>query len=242
MTGKNSKGRKHTDEFKKNHSIRFSGANNPFFGRQHSIESKNRMSENSKWSDGDFNYCELSERQKEIFDGIMLSDGHLDASNTSARITYGSKFRETLEDIKSELSNLHFSEPWKSKVNCYHFKSSYYKNLLEERHRWYPNGYKIVPHDVRITPLSCQWWFMGDGYQVDYGVMLCTDAFNPESVEILVKKLDFDCHKMNNNRIRINSRSATNFLNWTRDVAPIPQQYLYKWGNHRRQKRSIIHV
>jgi hypothetical protein len=98
---------------------KFSGINNPFFGMNHSDESKQKMSINQKWQDCDFNYCKFSEKQQEIFDGLMLSDGHLESSRTSARISCGFKFKQTLECLKDEFSNLHFSNPWKSKEECY---------------------------------------------------------------------------------------------------------------------------
>jgi hypothetical protein len=38
--------------------------------------------------------------------------------------------------------------------------------LFEEQYqRWYPNGKKIVPQDVALTPLSLAIWFADDGIQ-----------------------------------------------------------------------------
>ncbi len=236
-------GKKRTEKFKIELSLKFAGESNPFYGKQHSNATKLAISKKNKWSEEDFKYCTFSGRQHQIFDGIMLSDGHLEASPTSTRISCGFKFKETLLNIKDEFDSLHFSNPWKSKEECYHFKSSYYRNLSIERKRWYPSGKKIVPTDIRITPLSCQWWFIGDGYQVDYGVKLCTDSFDKQSTSLLIKRLStegFNCHITSKNRILIESKHSQEFLRWTMNASVVPGQYLYKWSKHRKQRKEHV--
>ena len=185
--------------------------------------------------------CKLTIKQRQILDGILLGDGHLNASSVSARLTYGCKFRKTLVDIRNAFNQLHFSKPWQSKIKCWHFKSSFYNNLLSQQQRWYVNKKKIVPNDLKITAESCFWWFIGDGYQVDYGVMLCTDNFTRDDNQLLVKKLlsiGFNSHITSKNRIRIEGKHASSFLNFISNHRKIPSQYKYKWENHRRQSCS----
>jgi len=183
--------------------------------------------------------CELTATQFEILDGMLLADGHLDSSPISARLTYGCKFRETLCDIAVVFPQLHFSNLWCSKHDHWHFKSSYYRDLKPQHDRWYVNKIKRVPVDMRLTPLSCYWWFVGDGYQVDYGLCFCTDVYDRESIECLRYKfhlLGFDTSVTpSTNRIRVRGKSAPRLLEWMRNNVVISVQYLYKWGSHRRQ-------
>lgn len=230
--GKKNKGRKASDKTKALLSKKNAGKNNPFYGKKHSAETKCKIGLKSKWEEKDFNYCNLSEKQMEVLDGMMLADGHLESSPTSARLTYGCKFKETLLDIKAEFPQMHFSEPWKSKDGCYFFKSSYYRDLHTERIRWYPQGSKIVPKDVKITPLSCYWWFVGDGYTQEKAIMLCTDSFDASEIQQLIDSLTavgFDGRKTSRNRIRIKTKSSILFLGWITEDHYIAKQYAYKW-------------
>lgn len=172
-------------------------------------------------------------------DGILLADGHLDPSPVAARLTYGCKFKSTLSDIEKQFDQFHFSEPWLSKTGYWHHKSSYYRDLLCHRKRWYDGKTKIIPEDVMITPLSCYWWFVGDGYQVNYGLKFCTEAFDRQSMDIVRSKLEdlgFSTSiTPSSNRLRIRGKSAPRMLDWIRSNINIAEQYTYKWGNHRKQ-------
>jgi|2_EtaG_2_1085320.scaffolds.fasta_scaffold00181_30 transposase len=183
----------------------------------------------------------LTANQSSALDGILLGDGHLDGNSTvSARMTYGCKFRETLVDIATVFDGLHFSKPWVSKTGYWHFKSSFYTDLKPCWNKWYINKKKIVPSNLQLSQIACYWWFVGDGYQVDYGLQLCTDDFDAKSISILcfqLSKLGFDSSiTPSSNRVRIKGRSAPKFLDWLRPLAT--QQYLYKWNTRRRQCRK----
>lgn len=191
------------------------------------------ISERTKWEQ---KKCDL-DGKLDIIDGMILADGHLDPSNVSARLTYGCKHIETLNDIKRNLG-WHFSKPWRSeKSRCYHFKSSFYNNLLPQRNRWYKNGVKIVPKDIKLTPVLCYWWFVGDGYMVDYGVSLCTDSFSYEDNLFLVDCLEscgFKSHiTKSTNRIRISGRYGAEFLSWIKENVNVSKHYEYKWHSRR---------
>jgi len=185
----------------------------------------------------------LEERQLEILDGIMLGDGHLDGSSVSARLTYGCKYLETLQDIELCFEQVHFSNPWRSKNGYWHFKSSFCLDLKKQKERWYVDskGEKIIPNDVRITPLSAYWWFVGDGYQVDYGLQLCTESFKSQEVLVVkLRDLGFESRiTPSNNRMRICGKSAPNFLNWISSNVKISSQYDYKWGDHCKQSEKV---
>lgn len=232
--GKNNKGNTHSLETKKRMSENNQGASNPFFGKKHSQETNDKISKANKWGTEKYKYCNLQVIEKEVLDGLLLGDGCLsERSRISARLTFGFKFKETVEDIYENLPSLKFSPSWQSNTtNCWHSKSIMYHDLLFENNRWYVNGKKIVPSDVLITPISCYWWFIGDGYIIEKNVYLCTDCFTNEEVDFLVSKLndlEFVCKKTSTNRIRFFKKDSINFLNWLKAHNKIHTQYQYKW-------------
>ena len=61
--------------------------------------------------------------------------------------------------------------------------------LSELRAKWYPEGKKIVPEDINLTPLAIAIWFMDDGTSGPNNSHFCTDGFSVKDCEILVKQL-----------------------------------------------------
>lgn len=73
-------------------------------------------------------------------------------------------------------------------------KINYHPAITKEwpqRERWYPNGVKIVPKDLMLTPLICNRWHVDDVYMsiVDEKtictISLCTDSFCDEDIDFL---------------------------------------------------------
>jgi len=180
--------------------------------------------------------CNLSSKQIESLDGMLIADGHLERSTISSRIAYCCKFRETLTDIQSEFNQLHFCEPsFCQKGPHWNFKSSYYKDLLYHWKRWYNNNkIKIIPSDLKLTPKFMYWWFIGDGYIHKKCVILCTDNFNNDDLEKLIK-LFYD-NGMNASviksckRIKLSRKSTALFINKIiNSPLKIADQYKYKF-------------
>jgi len=234
FNGKNNQGKKRTEEQRLKISENTKGKNNPFFGKNHSKESIKKISEAKNWDDSKFRYCNISNEEKEVLDGLLLSDGCLsEKSRISARLTFGFKFKETPEEIFKELHSIEFGPIWQSEhTKCYHSKSKMYHDLLSENSRWYPKKEKIVPRDILITSKSCYWWFIGDGYITGGNVYLCTDSFTREDNEFLVEKLNkkgFKPSITSRNRIRFNKKETIDFLKWITPEEGIMEQYKYKW-------------
>jgi hypothetical protein len=238
FNGISNKGKVKSKELIDKLSKMFSGKNNPFYGKSHSEISKRKISESLMWGDDDVNQCEITQYEKEVIDGIMLADGHIEKLVKSSRITYGCKFRETLDDIKNSLENLNFSEPWQSKKSkCWHFKSKSYLQLNEYRNLWYDSsGTKIVPDNIKLTPIVLYWWFVGDGYRRDYSIVLCTDAFSGEDKKKLIEMFAdigfLDVHiTRNGKRIYIGGSEVKKFLDIISNSVKISPQYEYKFSN-----------
>jgi len=69
--------------------------------------------------------------------------------------------------------------------------------LSELRKIWYPNGYKIVPKNLKLTLKTLAWFYMGDGSSSDkkghsvkkYDITLATQGFKKEDTITIIQKL-----------------------------------------------------
>lgn len=60
-----------------------------------------------------------------------------------------------------------------------------------QRRRWYPNGVKIVPTDVNLSPRALAHWLVGDGSGLfGGGFQLCTNGFTRSDVDMLSRRLN----------------------------------------------------
>ncbi len=92
-------------------------------------------------------------------------------------------------EVKEYVDNSH-GKAWK--FTQFHSHVSNYVAHL--RNRWYPNGVKVVPADLNLTPVTTANWFMGDGLSsfdrrfqfTAVTVRLCTHSFSVEDVVALI--------------------------------------------------------
>lgn len=114
----------------------------------------------------------FSDRQIEIINGSLLGDAHLTNpkyGNSMFVKNQCLRHKEYLEWTFNEL--VPFSKRHKDSDNSCKGKS--YKrtcfstvcdNLFSElRPKWYPEGIKVVPKDLKLTPLTIAVWFFDDG-------------------------------------------------------------------------------
>jgi len=239
--GLSGRGRKHSEEWKKIMSERNSGMNNPFFGKNHSSETKKKISVKNLWSESDFLIYNFNEQERQIFDGIMISDGSLEKpSRISSRLTLGFKYRQTLERIIDDLENIRFNPIYEYKhidkrngnlIVNYFTKSLSSNTLLKEYNRWYKEGIKIVPNDLFFTPLFCYWWYVLDGYLIDDTVNLCTESFNSDDISLIEKyflNININVKITKRNRIYLNKKETIKFFNYIKDIK-VQKEYEYKF-------------
>jgi hypothetical protein len=189
------------------------------------------------------NHCELSQEMIEWISGELLGDGCFQSSSScSARFTYGSKYLEYIEYIKNTLELIKIKgrihRQYHKRFDCYtyHYSSLNYIELLPLYKKWYPEGKKIIPRDIKLTPLTLRQWFIGDGTYYFTArrkrhLWLCSQGFTRLDVDWLVERLITlgfkSIRRLCSNRIRISSYSIKSFLNY---VGPCPVQcYEYKW-------------
>ena len=195
------------------------------------------------------NHCNLTNESRQLIDGELLGDGCLFSRNAySANFKYGSKYEEYINYISNALKSFgikqvgHIHKVIHPKMNnciVYHYNSCCYPELLPIRKHWYPNGKKIVPKDIKLTPLVCRQWYIGDGclHKRYYRkgnpyIIFATCGFPIENVEFLANKLNKlgfkTTRQLSNNTIGISSHSVKDFLNY---IGPSPVEcYSYKWN------------
>lgn len=149
----------------------------------------------------------LSSEQQEIIVGIILGDGYLErlkpTHNTRLRVeqiypsqdAFVQNMYTSLKDIvKMSPSVLTRNDKrtglttqyiffWTMTMPCL----NYYYDLF------YVNKIKIIPENIKecLTRIGLAYWLMGDGIRVKgKGVVLCTDSYTKEHVDLLVNVLN----------------------------------------------------
>jgi len=192
------------------------------------------------------NSCKLSKKAIEWINGELLGDGCLVSQyQYSARFVYGSKYLEYIEYIKNTLDSFGinitgkiYKKQDKKRGNIsYGYTSRAYEELAPIHKQWYPNGKKIVPKNIKLTPLTLRQHYIGDGslnhkkHNKPY-VILSTCGFTIPDVEWLVKylfRLGFKAIRWpSRNIIGISTYSTKDFINY---IGECPVKcYQYKWA------------
>jgi len=143
---------------------------------------------------------------QELVDGLMLGDGSIDPKGLlrleqcQDRITWLDQVRDLLQQVGSECrivpipprERLLEGRVVKSKGGGLLYTPAYVE-MQEQRCRWYPQGVKIVPADLDLTPLCLAQWFAGDGTYNKSGCLdFCTQGFTRLEVEFLVQRFHDD--------------------------------------------------
>ncbi len=116
-----------------------------------------------------FNPFIWEKNQLEIFDGLVLSDGHISTNKYAARYSQTCKHEEFLIHIKNKIIPLKtIIRKRKDRDQEYSLETLSSSTLFEQRQRWYIDSTKILPKDFKLTPISLLYWFLGDGRYGEY--------------------------------------------------------------------------
>lgn len=147
----------------------------------------------------------MNSEQIEIFNGLMLGDGHLEKHkngiNACLRITrqitdktyllHHSKIFEQYSCYISE-GAVFDKRTNKTYYNC-KLKTKVSPELTKLRYKWYPDGKKIIPKDLELTPLTIATWFADDGHACckpcRHYIKFATHGFTYEEVDFLKNQL-----------------------------------------------------
>ena len=192
---------------------------------------------------------EIGEPINDIIIGSLLSDGSINNSNNGKNYFWTHMcINEDYIDLLIKETNIRLnkfsteSKPFVSTINgetylskkSYTLKSMASTTFTKYRKEWYPNGIKIVPHSIKLTPIVVLHWYIGDGSISDSnGITLCTDSFDESSIFFLLQELlqlNFDpIHSEKRNRIIIPNRRVREFLSYI-GKCPV-ESYEYKWNS-----------
>ena len=194
------------------------------------------------------NYVDLTSEAMQFLEGQLLGDGCLQShSEFSALYQHGSKYRWYCEWLSDTLAGYGIQQSGNirknlvlGKYDSYQYASLAYTELRAVRERFYPEGKKIIPADLEITPLVLREWYVGDG-SLAYpkrgrpAIMLATCCFSHDDVALVADKLrdlglEVSHYSNKHERLRIPARSVGRFLEY---IGPPPKEipmYHYKWG------------
>lgn len=148
------------------------------------------------------NHVKLSQPLLELLDGELLGDGHIQMSRPfrSAQYVHVNKHKKYLEWLFGELEKYGLEQSGithkRENVGKFGYGISYgtrtktYVELKKLRFKWYPLGKKIVPYNLKLTPVMLRQWFLGDGhYAKNRWAKLSTFTFQLVDVKYLVRLL-----------------------------------------------------
>lgn len=192
------------------------------------------------------NKYEISDYVDEVIVGSLLSDGSIGHTNNGKNYFWTHTcIKEDYIDYLINTTGIHLH---KMKINSHKFTSKNGKeynakeaflfkskasiSFTEYRNNWYPNGIKIVPKNIKITPIVLLHWYIGDGFISDtQGITLSTDSFDIDSIDFLLYELsNLDLIPSLNylkNRITIPNRRVIEFLKYI-GLCPV-SSFNYKW-------------
>jgi len=196
------------------------------------------------------NHCNLSREAIEWLNGEMLGDGCIFSRHSySALFNYGSKYHEYIRYISNTLNSFGIKQMGKTlkrshivfgKYNIYYsYASLNYRELMHLYQKWYSKGKnKTIPRDIKLTPLTCRQWYIGDG-SIEHQkrsrpfIRLYTTGFPVSDVNFLVKqliRLGFKAMRQKaNNIIYISAYSTKGFLKYIGECPVKCYQYKFDY-------------
>jgi len=181
--------------------------------------------------------------RSDILDGLLLGDAYIPRNQKLLYFAQSQKNREYVVFVARQLGVApervldRTRQPDKRTGKAY--VCSELRTLSDPlfarlRERWYRDGKKVVPEDLKVSPECVLHWFLCDGAcSVLRGraqMMLCTDGFRPDEVErlrSLLASVDVESSQTAGPRIRVHQKSIERFYEYIGDC---PVTCLaYKW-------------
>lgn len=138
----------------------------------------------------------------DLFNGHLLGDGSIFVTGKDckrdATFNMSTKHEEYAEWLVASTesfaaSKINVTDIWDKRTEKYYHRVSFRtpsnKELTKLRQLWYPEGIKIVPADLVITPRLVLRWYMDDGNWHSKGLYLNTQCFLLEQNQVLAEKL-----------------------------------------------------
>jgi len=188
-----------------------------------------------------------------VFDGMMLSDGHLQKSTKSknARFSLSCKHEEFARTFQQRSGSFNWTEPSCRDIydkrtdkvyTSWRLTSKIDERFTIEHKRWYSEGKKIVPKDIVLDKNTLIWWYLGDGClyrkksRPNYRrVVLSTQGFEQSDIDFLLNKLTAlignESVHLERKEIVIGGNSLCNFIKIIGTKSPVScYQYKFDFG------------
>lgn len=177
----------------------------------------------------------------DTLDGLLLGDGCISGTAGQSIYQHTDKHRSAIQYL-AELFRSFGCETWESAeqhiellgkhYTAWKFNTRAYGALYEQRVRWYPNGAKVAPPDLRITPIGLLWWFIGDGTLHGNSPALCIHDMRADArrlQELLADTVGVRVAQHYGGKVlSISARDRGRFYNFM-PPCPLPA-YEYKWA------------
>lgn len=186
----------------------------------------------------------LTNKQIEVLNGCLLGDGHLSKIRSNSYFNYTSSIENHVKLINDEFNDYmndikyvsYFDARTNKTYNRYVVNSILNEKFTELRNKWYPNGTKIIPKDVKLTKTVCLFWYVGDGglcqsyknKSTSY-LKLSTQCFSIDDIDnVLIPQMEkFDAYRYNK-LIFIPRKKIDDFLKY---IGKCPfSEYKHKWN------------
>ena len=103
--------------------------------------------------------------------------------------------------------------------DCYRFNTYAFSSLLDLYKLFYNSKKKVIPNNIEdlLTPLAIAIWIMGDGHFKSPGLIIATNCFTKQEVELLKKALENkfnikSCLQKNNVNYQLYIKAESFFL------------------------------
>lgn len=181
----------------------------------------------------------LTEEQKSILIGSLLGDGAMrKKKNALLEINHSFAQKVLVDWMFSKFKELAETNPkWRKgngKREAYRFVTQSLPILTPYYDQFFKSGKKIIPTDLKLTPLALAVWFMDDGSKTYSSIYLNTQRFSKEEQLFLIKLLEeqFGIESTLNKdkiylRIRIRTSSAKKFVNLVKPF--VLDEFRYKF-------------
>jgi len=178
-----------------------------------------------------------------VLDGLLISDAYIPENQS---LLYFGQCREHREYVEYVAGLLGYPpervrdrtrQPDKrtgKQYSCSELRTLSHPEYTRLRRRWYREGRKVVPGDLRMSAEFALHWFLCDGAcSVNRGrghLILCTDSFTREEVEFLrslLAQVGIESRLLASKRIRVRQITIDRFYEY---VGECPVDCLaYKW-------------
>jgi len=185
------------------------------------------------------NYANISDNLVNFLNGLLLGDGSVVFAGRKKSCWYAhtDKNKEYLTWLVNEFYKfgIECSKIIPSHNNAWQVRTKSYRNFVDIRNKWYPNGKKIIP-DIELKPITLFNWYIGDGSydkkSISHKVVICSqfDQFGKYVMSNKLIELGIK-NSVYSNMIYIKSESRKEFFKYIKScMFKIPKCYLYKFN------------